>query len=435
MTHNPEVLESMENGSPLVEQAEKLRASGVLGRTRLLRLFDFLVDATLRGESPKGSVIAVTVFGHRHSAGAGEDTSVRVYVHNLRRRLEAYYQGEGRNELVRISIPRGAYRLVLEPWGSPAADTGVATPFVTYPNGLPPRSGRWLLGALATLCVALLLALALLWARRTEPTPADLAAAGPVWAPLLDNGRPTLLVMGDYYLVGDAANGIEVQRLVREFTINSRSDLEQFLSSNPKMASRYMDVGLGYLPTSSAFALNSVLPVLAARSRVPPRVVLRSELDPELLRTANVVYLGLLSGLGDLRGTVFTASRFTLGDSYDELVDSATHRHYVSEVSPLGAGSGSLAGPPHYRDYAYVTTFLGPSGNRYVVVAGMRDEGLRQAGEWLGSRASLDALATAAHDRSDFEALIEVTSLDRINLTGKTIAVAPRDSGAIWGQH
>jgi len=425
----------METGSPLLEQAEKLRASGVLGRTRLLRLFDFLVDATLREESPKGSVIAVTVFGHRHGDGAGEDTSVRVYVHNLRRRLDAYYNGEGRNEPLRISIPRGAYRLVLEPWGPPVGNTAAATPAAPVPHGLQPRSARWLATALAGLCALLVLALAVLWARRTAPTPADLAAAGPVWAPLLANGRPTLLVMGDYYLVGDAADGIEVQRLVREFTVNSRSDLEQFLSSNPKLASRYMDVGLGYLPTSSAFVLNSVLPVLSARGQVPPRVVLRSELDPELLRTANVVYLGLLSGLGDLRGTVFTASRFTLGDTYDELVDATTHRHYVSEVSPLGADRGSLAGPPHYRDYAYVTTFLGPSGNRYVVIAGMRDEGLRQAGEWLGSRASLDALAAAANDRSDFEALIEVTSLDRINLTGKTVAVAPRDSGAIWGQH
>jgi hypothetical protein len=433
MVHNPEVLEFLETNDQLVEQAEKLRASGLLGRTRLLRLFDFLVDATLRDESPKGSVIAVTVFGHRHGAGAGEDTSVRVYVHNLRRQLDAYYKGAGRNEPLRISIPKGAYRLVLEPWGAPAADTVAAVAVVPGPHG--PRPGNRLVGALAALCALLALALVVLWARRTEPTPADLAAAGPVWAPLLANGRPTLLVMGDYYLVGDAADGIEVRRLVREFTINSRSDLEQFLSSNPKMASRYMDVGLGYLPTSSAFALDSVLPVLAARSRVAPRVVVRSDLDPELLRTANVVYLGLLSGLGDLRGTVFAASRFTLGDSYDELVDSTTHRHYVSEVSPLGPGAGSLAGPPHYRDYAYVTTFLGPSGNRYVVIAGMRDEGLRQAGEWLGSRANLDALSSAAHDRSDFEALIEVTSLDRINLTGRTIAVAPRDSGAIWGQH
>lgn len=419
----------MDETHPLAFQAKKLRASGVLGRTRLLRLFEFLVEASLKGESPKGSVIAVAVFGRRASAELSEDASVRVYIHNLRRRLDSYYRGEGRGEAQRITIPRGAYRLVLDPWGAASEGTG-ASAATAMAATTPVARLAWLLPA-----VGALLVLALVWGLQPARTPAELSAASPVWARLLDNGRPTLLVVGDYFLFGDTENGSDVRRLVREFNINSRSELEQFLSANPKLASRYMDVGLGYLPTSSAFALSHILPLFAGRGHALPRVVLRSELDPELLRTANIVYVGLFSGLGNLRSTVFMGSRFTLGDSYDELIDTATKQHYVSEVAPLEAEAGGLVGPPRYRDYGYFTTFQGLSGNRFIVIAGTRDEGLRQAGEMLANRASLNALDKAVRDRIDFEALYEVSSMDRVNLAGRLVVAAPRDASAIWGQH
>jgi hypothetical protein len=421
----------MDENHALQAQAEKLRASGLLGRTRLLRLFDFLVEASLRGESPKGSIIAIAVFGRRASAETSEDASVRVYIHNLRRRLDSFYSGQGRGEAERISIPRGAYRLVLEPWGQagegPAAGGATALPA----PAAPVSRFAWLFPASSALVV---LVLALFWGLQPARTPAELASASPVWSRLLDNGHPTLLVVGDYYLFGDTENGSDVRRLVREFNINSRSELEQFLSANPAFAPRYMDVGLGYLPTSSAFAITHVLPLFAGRGHALPRVVLRSELDPELLRTANIVYVGLLSGLGNLRSTVFMGSRFTLGDSYDELIDVGTHKHYVSEVAPLEAEAGGLVGPPRYRDFGYFATFQGLAGNRFIVIAGTRDEGLRQVGEVLASRASLDALLQSAQERSDFEALYEVSSMDRVNLSGRLVVTAPRDASTIWGQ-
>jgi hypothetical protein len=412
-------------------QAEKLRVSGLLGRTRLLRLFDFLVEASIQGESPKGSVIAVAVFGRRAALDAADDASVRVYIHNLRRRLDTFYNGPGRSEPERLGIPKGAYRLVVEPWGQPEV-VPMAEPTPAVLNTTTTSRLAWLFSAFGALVV---LVLALVWGLQPARSSAELAAASPVWSRLLDNGHPTVLVVGDYYLVGDTDNGSEVRRLVREFNINSSSELEQFLAENPKFAARYMDVGLGYLPTSSAFALNHLLPLFAGRGHALPRVVLRSELDTELLRSSNIVYVGLLSGLGDLRGTVFMGSRFILGDSFDELVDSSTQHHYVSEVEPLGpAEVGAVVGPPRYRDYGYFTTFQGLSGNRFIVIAGTRDEGLRQAGEVLANRAALDALLKATNERPDFEALYEVASMDRVNLSGRLVASAPRDPAAIWGQ-
>jgi hypothetical protein len=61
-----------------------------------------------------------------------------------------------------------------------------------------------------------------------------------------------VIAIGDYYIFGDTQGVIDVRRLIREFSINSKTDLETYLQTNPTSASQYMDVGLRYLPTSLA---------------------------------------------------------------------------------------------------------------------------------------------------------------------------------------
>ena len=101
--------------SELQQQAGQLRASHALGRSSALsRLFDYLLERSLAGDAaPKEVEIAWKVFGKPADFDGSSDAVVRVYVHKLRRRLDEYYSrspGVGR-----IVIPKGEYRLVLEP--------------------------------------------------------------------------------------------------------------------------------------------------------------------------------------------------------------------------------------------------------------------------------------------------------------------------------
>ena len=89
-----------------------------------------------------------------------------------------------------------------------------------------------------------------------------------------------------------------------------------------------------------------------------------------------VVYLGYLSGLGPLRDPTFTGARFTVGGSYDEIVDRRTGRSYMAGTH-LERGGNSPT-----RDYALVASFAGVSGNRVVVIAGTRDAALMQAADY-----------------------------------------------------
>src|SRR5262245_38475111 len=53
--------------------------------------------------------IGVHVFGRRPGYHPGEDNIVRNYARQLRVRLDQYFQDEGREEELRLTIPRGKY--------------------------------------------------------------------------------------------------------------------------------------------------------------------------------------------------------------------------------------------------------------------------------------------------------------------------------------
>ena len=407
----------MTDTDSLHAHAERIRSSGALGRSRLIRrLFDFLVACSLAGRAPKEIEVAIDVFDKDAAFDVSQDAMVRVYVHKLRRKLEEYYAGPGVAEPVRLAIPKGAYRFALEPAIAapprPAARTAVR---------------RWLPLALAASLLANALGIALVLHGRAALPDDPLASVreSPVWSRVLADDRTIFLVLGDYYIFGETDRSMEVRRLVRDFSVNSPKDLEQYLHRHPEEADRYLDLQLGYLPTSAAFALRDVMPLLARANR-RVRVVLASDLNPAVLTSAHVIYIGYLSGMGMLSDLVFAGSRFGVGESYDELVDRVSGRHYVSQATlPFRSES-------KYHDYGYFATFSGPSGNQIVIISGTRDVAVMNTAQAVTHAASLAPLVASAGGASSFEALYDVYGLDRMNLDGKLLLTSALNPARIW---
>jgi hypothetical protein len=412
----------------LAAYADRIRASGLLGRSgQLGRLFDYLVECSVLGKSPKEIDIAVEALGRGAEFDVTQDAVVRVYVHKLRRRLEEFYSGPGSAEGQRIVIARGEYRLSLEPNEAAVAKLPASEPPLTIPAT---RAGKkWLIGALiAALVVSVAINIVLASLGRFHVSPAEVSLArvrgNPIWAPILADDRPIVIVVGDYYIFGETDDSMNVKRMIREFAINSRRELEEYGQDHPEVAERYMDLGLTYLPTSVAPALQELMPVLAvAGKRV--QVVLASEMTPDLLTRADIVYVGYLSGLGVLQRVVFAGSQFAIGETYDELIDRKSGHHYVSQSSSLWRGD------PSYRDYGYFSTFAGSNGNRIVVIAGTRDVALANTAEAVAHPQSLVPL-TPSGARHDFEALYEVYGMEGTNVDSKLLVTAPLNTAAIW---
>lgn len=409
-------------GKAIEAEARRLRAAGAFGRSPpLIALFDYLLEQSLAGRAPKEDEIATAVFNRDPGFDRGQDSVVRVYAHRLRRALESAY-GKVEEGTCRLELPRGEYRLRIAAAPEPAIEKRLS-----WRDRLVRFTPAAIVAVMAT--VALLSGFtAFALARLTDGPSERIAAAraNVLWQPLLDNGMPTLVVLGDYYMMGESDDGMNVSRLVREFDVNGPADLDAQYMFNPAQAQRYIDIGMRYLPTAAAPALGRIMPVLGRMSGTDGvTIILASDLTPAMLKTSNVVFLGYFSAMGSALQNARAGSRFAIGASYDEVVDRRTGRRHVSQA-------GFAAARDTYSDYGLISSFRGPAGNVIVLIAGTRDTAVQQMSEIATEQATMARAWRAAGEPAAFEALYDVSVMGRTDVTGRLIAASPIDSARIW---
>ena len=442
-----------EDVEALREHARKIEKSGALGRSRsYARLLEFLIDCAGTGRVPKELEIAMEVFGKGADFDPSQDSMVRVYAHNLRQKLEHHYATDGRTEPRQLSLARGEYRVSLsvveaeqpEPARAPETrapeSTRAAAPApapsqtlaVTPATAAAADGGaqlRRVAAAVGLIAIGLVVGFFAASARAPAKSPAQIVASSSIWSSLLNDDMPILLVVGDYYIFGEVEHG-DIKRLIRDFAVNSSKDLDELLMYHPDMLGRYTDLDLTYLPRGSATGMLDVLRVLYTSSK-PVRVVSMSELSIADLKSNHVVYIGYLSALDKLEDFVFASSSLTIGPTYDELRNIDTGETYTSEA-------GVPEGHRSYRDYGFISTFPGPNGNQFVIIAGTRDPGMVEAAHVLSDPTFIRNVENARPDKKGaqppaFEMLYEVAGSARTNLDAMLVHSAKLDTQQIWG--
>lgn len=186
------------------------------GRLRLL--LEHIGERSLEGklDALSEQQIGISVFQRTPGYNSTEDTIVRVTARHLRERLDLYYQDEGKNNPLRVAVPKGSYvatfRIVpteeipassypVSSHSDPAAssesrpaDPG-AVPRVRWPRS------AWL-AVLACAFVALVLPLLVYQHFQSQPqahVQQALQPFGPpaLWNALFTPGRRTFIVPGD----------------------------------------------------------------------------------------------------------------------------------------------------------------------------------------------------------------------------------------------
>ena len=425
MTVTPADQATMLDPVTLAEIA-RVRESGVLGASgRLVELFDFLARRSAEGRPPKEAEIALAVFGKNDGEAMRDDPVARVYIHRLRKRLDEFYLRNGTPDGVRLDIPKGDYRITSV---SPATEDARAERAATEaPGEAAPAKRRFGWGLIAACLAALaiggnIVAWSLLASRPAEQ-PAQLAKTG-LWTEIAESTRPLLIVVGDYYMFGEYEDRVVLKRLIRDFAINNKEDLVYSQRGNPENIEKYSDVAMQYLPASAAFALADLAPLLREGREV--QVVLASELTPDRMKTNDIIYVGLLSGLGPLRDPVFSSSRFAIGQSYDQIIDRKTGKRYTSEAFLAAPGDQM------YRDYGFFSIFEGPAGNRIAILSGSRDTAVMGVAEAVTQMDRLARVEAKTPKDQDFEAVFEVKGQKHVNLEAQVLVAAPLDGQAIW---
>ncbi|HWB84330.1 MAG TPA: hypothetical protein VG675_09335 [Bryobacteraceae bacterium] len=159
------------DGSAVRAQLGKILSSPMfVNSPRMSRFLRFVVETTLDGKSEtiKEYVIAIEVFEKAEDYDPQADSTVRTEASKLRLRLARYYETEGEDDPVRITIPKGSYVPHFEDRNQGAVTSSSTA---SAPAPLPARF-PWLKAAAVVLVAGFVTVGGFLWRSHPPAAPA-----------------------------------------------------------------------------------------------------------------------------------------------------------------------------------------------------------------------------------------------------------------------
>jgi TolB-like protein/Tfp pilus assembly protein PilF len=181
---------------------------------RLCRFLRFTVEETLAGKTDqlKETIVGAEVFGRKPDYDPRLDAVVRIEAVKLRARLKEYYDNEGRNDPVRIDLPKGGYVPVFLRQAGEAA---------VVPAPVAPRSRAWI-----ALVAVVLLAAGGLWLVVESRRPVPVAEVPSIAVlPFVDLSEAK---DQEYFCDGMTEEIIDALARVRGFHVAARSSAFAF---------------------------------------------------------------------------------------------------------------------------------------------------------------------------------------------------------------
>lgn len=260
-------------------------------------LLRYLVDSTLSKTIPKEMTIAIDVFGKDSSFNINKDSTVRYHIHMLRKKLDDYYQNEGKTDDIRLIIPIGHYEVQ----------------YVSIKEQKAPRFQRILSKSkyLKITFVAALLVLNIylfyrqFYSIRPYQTPLTrdfVRQEDEIWASFFENNFPILIILGDDFLLDEYHPVLKRYRQIRDWEISSESELSTFLIQYPK--ENLWKSEISGIPFGGANNLMDILPIVY---QFHNNVTLKmsSTLTLEEIRNHNIIYIGEFYNLRVLNKIIF----------------------------------------------------------------------------------------------------------------------------------
>ena len=326
------------------------------------KLLKYLVESSLDGKTPKEVTIAYDVFCTEVNHDKETDTKVRVYIHNLRKKLDSYYMHEGKDDELQIEIPKGNYRVR----------------FIDKTKTIRRLSRTTILyTSIAALFTSILINIYLLQVNTSKMSVnTQIPENNPVWKEYFESELPILIVFGDYFLYTDTQIP-ERLRYVRDFQMNSADDLEQFLSENDSFLTHISPTEHTFLGKLAPWSLYDLQSVLMPYDR-QIELKLSTQLQWGDLNKYNILFVGTFKTLGILKELIKKLHvTYQIDPNYlfyhPENADTSYSYHATS----------SIAGKPYETDYAVIAKISGANDNIITLFTSTRDIGCLAAVDFL----------------------------------------------------
>ncbi len=387
-------------------------------------LLSYLARSSIQGktEAMTERQIGIAVFGKPPGYSPAEDSAVRVHVRQLRLRLHEYFAQDGRNEPLRVDIPKGSYSLEFHAAGTetlphPSPPTAQAAPAESH----RPRTRDllfWAVLVCALICAAGWYRAAHVGVHTFVPWPLNT---------VMQPDRQTRIVVSD-------ANLSALRLLVpKEIT------LEQYLQPGfrQNLRPKHLDEGMtrmmNFISESelTSFADAAVVATLAKLAGPAADQVSLSwagSLDRRDLEDGNYIFVG--SSVSNPWVALFADKL-----NFQVVEESVGGRMYFRNRAPQPGeqqiyqalvSTGSMG-----DDYATISVLPGPAGQGNVMILqGLRQEGTEALSMLLtdsGDRAALKAAVQKVAGKSPyFEALIRARAVAGAPVSSIDIVAARR---------
>jgi hypothetical protein len=374
-------------------------------KQRFLRL---ICESYLNGRASELNeyMIGCELYDRDESYNPALDPIVRVGAHGLRKRLEAYYKGEGKEDEIILEIPHGSYAPNFIRRAPPQEDSQPANGS-SDPPGLAAFIEKYSKTLLNLLVISLMIITVTLAYSNTQLRRQSKASAQSiemsgvfelVWGTFLKDGNPALLVLGNpsVYRFWHPTDPTSLSKMRVDLTSEEAKAMgdtlgrERFVVNNPPAA----QLMLAYDEYASLGETMGLYRLTGLFNKMGKNLTLKQNrgLVAEDLKNHNAILFGA-SWVKEWVGNAPVRKCFTSGPAAaisDQNLLPGDEREYVAKYD---GETGKLI-----EDYALIVVKPGISDRKAVmIVAGTRSEGTQAAVEYLTDESYLADLNKRFH--------------------------------------
>jgi len=232
------------------------------------RLLAFLANSTFDKKELKETTIGLELFGESF-LNETNSSKIRVSIYNLRKRLNSYYENEGKVDPYRIEIEKGQY-------------------YVSFIRSNVRKEVDYKKRYKTVLVLFVLFLISVLLTFKSVLYKPKFV----LWNSFFKSKKETLLVVGDIF-------GIMRQKLsgktywYRNYSINSITDFYEYKRKNPNLKDSIYPSSYTYITAMGAVATNDVSRLFTYQNR-KLSVKLSSKIDYNDIKNQNIIYVGPL---------------------------------------------------------------------------------------------------------------------------------------------
>ena len=381
---------------------KKIIESHVFSKSPVNReLLKYLVQSSFKGEKPKEFQIAADVFGKKYNPE--KEVNVRVYVHNLRKKLKEYYEQEGQDDDLIFELPKGQYTIDFKHLPIKAMKKNV--------NRFTP---------VLFLFSVLILAGVLLFHVFFPSKPMKIE----FWKPFFSTDFTTRIVLGDHYFYRGTVPSGQFGSM-RDSRINSDAEFDNFVKQHPELIDQVEKNDITYVNNQAPMGLFNILQLVGGKHQ-NIEMDFSSRVKLEDFRDENLIFIGSFKTLQDLKKTVEK-----LGLIYN--IEESVLNYQVAD-STFAFNNRATS----YLSYEYATVsyFELPGGRCVLFFLCDRDIGNMALTKYFTDETKMKAFETKIQilDSKNFKAVFEVKGENRTDFDIHLIRLdaLPANVSEIW---